>query len=461
MNIVQITPGAGGMYCGNCFRDNALVAALRRLGHQVLMVPLYLPMTLDEEDQSAGTPIFFGGINVYLEQKSSLFRHAPAWLHHLLEAPSLLRWAAGRAAKTRPEDVGDLTISMLRGEEGNQARELDELVRWLGQRPHPDVICLSNVLLAGLVRKLKKELRSPVVCMLQGEDYFLDSLSQARRELAWKTLGERAADVDLFIAPSRYFADLMIRRLNLPAYRVRVVYNGIHLDGYEVGQSSVASGNGPRSTDHGPRPVPVLGYFARMCREKGLDRLVEAFILLKRRERMRNLQLRVGGGCGPSDEPFVNALRERLKTNGVLHDVEFHPNPDRAAKLEFLRSLTIFCVPALYGEAFGLYVIEALASGVPVVQPHAASFPELIEATGGGVLYEPGDVKALADAIEQVLASPDRLRALGDAGRQAVLRDFSAGRMAENIARVFEQVSLRPPASKETEDALEIANRKS
>jgi len=474
MNIVQITPGAGGMYCGNCFRDNALVAELRKLGHHVLMVPLYLPMTLDEEDQSRGTPIFFSGINVYLEQKSALFRHAPEWLHRLLESPALLRWAAGQAAKTRPEEVGDLTLSMLRGEEGNQSRELDELIGWLKQHPHPDVICLSNALLVGMVHKLKQELRSPVVCMLQGEDYFLDSLAQTQRELAWKTLAERATEV----APSRYFADLMGKRLNLPTDRVSVVFNGINLDGYQTipptpdpsqegnrfsstpGQfpSWEGSGVGKSASKQG---APVLGYFARMCREKGLDRLVEAFILLKRRERTKNLKLRVGGGCGPSDEPFVNELRERLKTNGVLHDVEFHLNPDRAAKLELLRSLTVFSVPALYGEAFGLYVIEALASGLPVVQPRAASFPELIEATGGGVLYEPGDVKALADAVEGLLLNPERLRALGDAGRKSALRDFSAGLMAENIARVFQQVSSQAPARKAVEGAIEVANRKS
>src|SRR6187399_721060 len=103
MNLIQITPGAGGMYCGNCFRDNALVAALRKRGHQTLMVPLYLPMTLDEADQSAGIPTFFNGVNVYLEQKSAFFRHAPEWLHRLLASPTLLKWAAGRAAKTRAE----------------------------------------------------------------------------------------------------------------------------------------------------------------------------------------------------------------------------------------------------------------------------------------------------------------------------------------------------------------------
>jgi len=243
----------------------------------------------------------------------------------------------------------------------------------------------------------------------------------------------------------------MCRRLNLPADRVRVVFNGINLDGYTKVPSS----------EFRVPSSPVLGYFARMCREKGLDRLVEAFILLKRHERTKDLKLRVGGGCGPSEEPFVNALRERLKTNGVLHDVEFHANIDRAAKLDFLRSLTVFSVPALYGEAFGLYVVEALAAGVPVVQPRAASFPELIEGTGGGVLYEAGDVKALADAVESLLADPEKLRALSETGRKAVWQDFSAERMAENIARVFREFSSKRPAFNETEDVFQIANRKS
>src|SRR6266511_3272060 len=378
VNIVQITPGAGGMYCGNCFRDNALVAELRRLGHQTLMVPLYLPMTLDEEDQSAGTPIFFGGVNFYLEQKSALFRRMPEWLHRLLNSPRLLTWAAGRAAKTRAEEVGDITISMLRGEEGNQARELEELIRWLKAHPAPDIICLSNALLLGLARRLKRELRSKVVCMLQGEDYFLNCLPEETRDVAWNTLSERAADADLFIAPSRYFGGLMSKRLNLSADGVRVIFNGIHLDGY-----------------------------------------------------------------GPADEPFVASLRERLRANGVLHDVEFHPNLSRSAKREFLHSLTVFSVPALYGEAFGLYVIEALASGVPVVQPRTASFPELIEATGGGVLYEPGDPQALADAVEGVLARSDKLPGLGEVGRKAVFERFNAEHMARQFAEAFQALLHR------------------
>jgi glycosyltransferase involved in cell wall biosynthesis len=423
MNIIQITPGAGGMYCGGCLRDNALVAALRKQGHSVLMVPLYLPLTLEDEDQSRGTPIFFSGINVYLDQKSSLFRKAPRWLHRLFTSPKLLKLAAGSAGKTRAEDLGGLTLSMLRGEEGHQARELDELIAWLKGNDRPDVISLSNALLVGMARRLKQELGVPIVCSLQGEDAFLDALPEEDRNQAWRIVSERAREVDRFIAPSRYFGNLMLARLGLRPDQLQVVQNGINLDGFGIQDSPCISPDAP----------PVLGYLARMCPEKGLGTLVDAFIALKQRGRITHLKLKVGGGRGPADEAFVNELRQRLKAHGVLGDVEFHPNLTREEKLAFLRSLTVFSVPALYGEAFGLYVIEALASGVPVAQPRHAAFPELIEATGGGVLCEP-DCDSLTDAIEDLLLNPAKARQLGETGRKAVSEKFSVDRMAREFA---------------------------
>jgi len=431
------------MYCGGCLRDNALVAALRKLGHQATMVPLYLPLTLDEADQSAGTPVFFGGLNVYLEQKSALFRGAPGWLHDLFATPRLLKWAAGKAAKTRAADLGELTLSMLRGEAGNQARELEGLIAWLKTQPQPDVVCLSNALLIGMVRRLKSELGVPVACALQGEDTFLDALPETHRAACWRTLAERAAEVDRFIAPSQYFGDLMRERLGLAAEKVRVVHNGINLEGYAAeGRGTRDEGGVPvRPSLLAPRPsVPQLGFFARMCPEKGLDTLVEAYLLLRQRGRAGNLRLRVGGSCGPADTPFVNSLREQLRANGLLAEAEFHPNLDRAAKIDFLRSLSVFSVPARYGEAFGLYVIEAMAAGVPVVQPRVAAFPELIEATGGGVLCAPGDPQALAEAIEELLVDPARARALGAAGRRVVFERFSAEAMAVGMMRVCGEV---------------------
>jgi glycosyltransferase involved in cell wall biosynthesis len=435
MKIVQITPGAGKMFCGGCFRDNTLVHALRDLGHSALMVPLYLPLTLDEADESRGVPIFFGGINVYLEQKLPVFRHAPRWLHRLLDAPAVLDWAAGAAVKTRPEEAGDLALSMVQGEHGRQARELAELLDWLDRETSekPEIVCLSNALLSGLARRLKARLGVPVACTLQGEDWFLDALPEKQRDMTWQTLIARAKDVDLFIAPSRYFAELMARRLELRADQIAVVPNGIALAGYEA-------------ADAPPAP-PVLGYFARMCQVKGLDTLLEAYLLLKRRERWRDLRLCVGGGLGPSDEPFVAALRERLKAAGCLHDAEFCPNLDKAAKQRFLRTLSVLSTPAIYGEAFGLYVIEAMAAGVPVVQPRHGAFPEIVEATGGGILCDPGNPLALAEAIESLLSDEPKRRALAEAGRRAVIAGYSARHMAERMLACFGSVLARAATS--------------
>ncbi|MGD0537004.1 MAG: glycosyltransferase family 4 protein [Verrucomicrobiota bacterium] len=444
MNIVLLSPGAGAMYCGNCLRDNALVGELRRRGHAVLMAPLYLPLTLDEPDASAGTPIFFSGINVFLDQKAALFRSAPQWLRNVFRSPDLLRWTGRFAAKTRPGDIGELTLSMLRGEHGNQAGQLEELIAWLRLQPAPDVICLSNALLAGFARRLRDALNTPVVCLLAGEEAFLDAMDEPMRRRIWRLLAEQAPAVDRFVAPSRYFADRMGARLKLPAGQLTVVPLGLNLEGYRAAPDQPSTCNLQPSTFNLQPPTPTLGYFARMCRDKGLDTLVAAFIELKRRGRVPGLRLKIGGSCGPADEPFVAGLKAQLGAAGFLGDVEFHPNLNRVQKIAFLRSLTVFSVPALYGEAFGLYLLEALAAGVPVVQPRHAAFPEVVAATGGGVLCEPGDVAALAGAIEQLLLDPERRQSLGGAGRRAIHERFGIEQMGEGMLAVLRAVAAAP-----------------
>ena len=430
MRIVQLTPGTGSFFCGTCIRDNALTLALRKQGHDALLVPLYLPPALDEASAAEGAPLFYGGVNVYLQQKSALFRKTPRWVDRIFDAPGVLRGAAKRAGMTQAHDLGDLTVSMLRGEDGRQAKELDHLVEWLAADGKADVVVLSNALLMGLARRIKKETGALVVCTLQGEDTFLDSLPEPDRAAAWRTLAERAADVDAFIAVSRYHADLMTSRAGLPPERVHVVYNGILLDGYA-----------PRPPAPAGAP-PVLGYFARMCRPKGLETLVEAYVALRKRHRIKGLLLRVAGAQTAADEAFVAGLRARLDAEGLGADAAFFPNVSRDEKIAFLHGLSVLSVPATYGESFGLYVIEALAAGVPVVQPRHAVFPELLDATGGGVLCEPDDPQALAVAIENLLCDPVAARELGEAGRRTVFEKFSVDAMAQNTLRVFEQAAV-------------------
>jgi glycosyltransferase involved in cell wall biosynthesis len=327
---------------------------------------------------------------------------------------------------------------MLRGESGNQNRELSELIVWLRKQTKPDVLCISNALLLGMARRLKAELRTPVVCLLQGEEPYLDALPAAHREPVWRLMAERAADVDAWIAPSRWSAERMTARLQYKPDRVHVVYDGINLEGFKTPNSIP-----PRRDETRNQTAPVLGFFARMCRDKGLDTLVEAFIEVKRRGRVPRLKLHVGGGCGPGDEPFVKELRRRLAEAGYIGETVFVPNPSRAEKIAFLSALTVFSVPATYGEAFGLYVIEALAAGVPVVQPRHGAFPEIVAATGGGMLCEQDDAKSLAGAIEELLLNPARARELGKAGQRAVSEKFTAEVMARETLRVFQRVAIR------------------
>jgi glycosyltransferase involved in cell wall biosynthesis len=279
----------------------------------------------------------------------------------------------------------------------------------------------------GLVRRIQRDLNCKVVCTLQGEDAFLDSLLEPHRQQCWQALAERAAEADGFVAPSRYFGELMCRRLGLGHDKLRVVYNGIKLDGYDAIRSNAPAIDEP----------PVLGFFARMCREKGLDTLVDAFIRIRHSGRVRNLQLRVGGSCGPSDQPLVDELKSRLEGAGLAKDVTFKPNVSREEKVEFLRSLQVFSVPSRAGEAFGLYVIEALAAGVPIVQPRAGAFPEIVELTGGGLLCAPEDPEALARGIEELLLDPAKRRVLAQNGRDAVSKRFSARAMAEATVEAY------------------------
>ena len=431
MRIVQICPSAGdGFYCENCLRDAALVKALRRLGHDVLMVPLYLPLAADETGPLDTTPLFFGGINVYLQQKLALFRKTPRWIDRWLDARPLLAWAGRKAGMTSARDLGETTVSMLQGENGRQVKELDRLVGWLQAEPQkPDIVCLSNILLAGMARRIKERLGVPVVCLLQDEDGFLDGLTSPYAGQAWGIVRERARDIDAFLAVSRYFADAMTPRLGPHAARMHVSYLGIELDGYA-------------RDDLGPT-VPTIGFLSRMCPDRGLETLVDAFILLKQKDKLWPVKLRICGGKLACDESFVDRLRGKLAAGGLSADVDFLSAFDHASKMEFLRSLSVLSVPEERPVAYGLYVLEALAMGVPVVEPAIGCFPETLALTGGGVLYEPNTPERLAETLASLLLDPQAARRLGAQGRAGVAKSFEIGRTAAQMVGIYEHVVQR------------------
>lgn len=424
MRIIQITPGTGTFYCGNCVRDNSLVRALRKHGHDAVMLPLYLPIMAEEESITADPPIFFGGVNVYLQQICSIFRYTPRWIDRWFDSKSLLMAASKKAGMTKAKDLGELTLSTLKGEDGNQKKEVMRLVEWLKEGPRPDVICLSNGLLAGLARTIKNEVGCAVFCTLQGEDGFLDSLCEPFKEQCWQALRDCDPWIDGYVPVSRYYGELMRERLNLANEKVHLVLNGVSLDGYRVPLL--------------PMDPPVIGYLARQCEDKGLHSLIDAYVELKKNEPLKHLKLRIAGTMTPGDENFVDEQKKKLAESGILDDVEFLPNITREEKIDFLHSITLFSVPAMYGEAFGLYVVEAMAAGVPVVQPNHAGFIELLEAAPGGRLYDPDAPNALKDTLESLLLDQDELLRLSGVARESAFALFSVERMAKDVADAYQ-----------------------
>ena len=446
MNIVLLTPGTGSYHCGVCMRDNALAKELHRLGHRAVLLPMYLPLTLDEEAASPSAPIFFGGVSTYLREKFPLLRKMPRWMDRMLSARWILKMLAGHAGtKTGGPEVAQMTLSMLRGEAGNQAGELRELIAWLKvafDGAPPDAVWLSTGLQAGLARSLREELKVPIMGFLQGEDTFLDGLGPTASEV-WALLSERMRDADVWVAPSWYFAGRMGGKMGWSIEemerRMRVIPNGIALD------------------DFGPEPAvksgkPVIGYLARFVPGKGIGLLVDAFIILKKRNTIEGLRLRCAGSMTEGDARYVETLHAKLAEAGVAGDVEFLPNVSREEKVRFLRSLDVFSVPATASEAFGLYVVEALAAGVPVVLPRAWGFAEIL-GEKCGALFEPGSTPesaalALADALEDMLRDPARRHAFGTASWKLAREKFSLTTMAESFAKLSASLTAKPVSEK-------------
>jgi glycosyltransferase involved in cell wall biosynthesis len=433
MRILQITAGAAGMYCGSCTRDNGLARELLKRGHDVTLLPVYTPTRPDEPNVSRDR-VLFGGISVYLQQHAALFRRTPRLLDRLWDSPRVIRAFAGRAISTDARMLGDLTISMLQGEQGVLRKEFDKLVDWIAAEPLPDVIDLPNSLLISLAAPLKRAFGRPVCCTLQGEELFLDSLLPQYRERAMSLIRRQVPTIDRFIAVSDYCARFMSHYLEIPPAKISVVPLGINLDGY-----------GPKPEAHSPRPF-IVGYFARVAPEKGLHGLAEAYIRLRRRTSATPMRLEAAGYLPRDGQPYLESVRRALEAAGLAREFTYHGEVDREGKLAFLRGLDVLSVPATYDEPKGMFLLEAMASGVPVVQPRRGSFTEIVERTGGGLLVEAGDPEALAEGLYRMGTTP-ALRA-GLAGRafDGVRGCYTIAHSANRLLDVYASV-IDPPAS--------------
>ena len=416
------------MYCGSCLRDNALASELLSRGHDVVLTPVYTPTRTDERNVSQHH-VFFGGISVFLEQHSALFRHTPRFMDRLWDAEWVIKMASKRQIKVDPKSLGELTVSMLRGEDGFQRKEIAKLLDWLKTEPKFDVVNLPYTLLLGLAEPLRRTLNVAIVCTLQGEDLFLDGLGEPYKRQSLELIQAAAVHVDAFLPVSRYYLEYMPGYLGLPKEKMRVVPLGINLDGY---------------TPRAGRPqndVFTIGYFARVAPEKGLHVLAEAYRELRSRPGIGKSRLLAAGYLAPEHQGYMDGVRQKLRDWGLGDQFEYRGEVDRAQKIAFLQSLDVLSVPATYQEPKGIFLLEAMANGVPVVQPRRGAFPEVVENTGGGVIVDADSPAALADGFLELWRDPARAAALGRAGADGVRRHYTVGRMAECAEAVYREVA--------------------
>ena len=427
MKIVAFTAGAGPMYCGSCIRDNALAAEIKNQGHDIILLPIYTP-TLTDEPNVSEHKVFCGGISVYLEQHSALFRKTPWLLDRLWDSPWALKLASRRSIAVNPRLLGELTVSMLRGEEGFQRKEIRKLTSWLRSEAPPDIVTLPNSLLIGLARPIREAVGRPVCCTLQGEDLFLNQLLEPYRTRSLELIRANIEHVDGFAAVSEYYAGFMCRHLGIRGDKMHVVPLGVSLRGFDPAL-------------HFRSNCFTVGYFARVAPEKGLHILAETYVRLRRETEFSGATLEVAGYLAPEHREYLRGIERKMKDAGMEHEFCYRGVLDRQRKIDFLRNLDVLCVPGTYDEPKGIFVLEAMANGVAVVEPRRGAFPEILQKTGGGILVEPDDTASLAHGILSLWKDPALLEELGKRGAQGVREHYSASRMAARALEVYASIA--------------------
>ncbi len=440
--VVYLTAGAAGMFCGSCLNDNMLVRALRRRGWDVMLVPTYTPIRTDEEDVSVER-VFLGGINVFLQQKIPLLRWLPHWMDRFLDHPRLIRRVTQRAVHIDPATLGRLTLSMLKGTHGNQRKEVRRLVHWLERHVQPQLVVFSNILIGGSIPEIKRCLNVPVIVTLQGDDLFLDSLREQDRDACLQQISNIIGEVDAFVVHTTFFRDYMSKYFGIPAQRIHVTPLGIDPQPYQ----ELPEPDRAESTAPGQRRFQV-GYLARLAPEKGLHIFVDAFLKLVEMAPDIPVDLKIAGWMGEHQRSWVQEQFAKLDAAGLQDRYSYAGTVERSEKVQFLRQLDLFSVPATYLEPKGRYVLEAMAAGVPVVEPNRGAFPELIQPCNGGLLVPPDDPDELARAWRQLLQDETTRRAMGKRGREYVLSQRNADVMASHTARLYQTVLEQNSAPK-------------
>jgi glycosyltransferase involved in cell wall biosynthesis len=431
MKIVYLITGSGGsFYCGNCYRDMIYLRAIRKVpGIKASAIPLYLPPDNTNNESGLDKNVFFGAISMFLREKVPFLRNMPVFLDKLFDSAPMLRMASRRAGTTRTEGLEDLTLNMIRGENAFPEKELVRLVNYLTKEGKPDIIHLSNALIVGLARRLKKKIDVKIVCSLLNEDDWINEMAEPYQSKAWKLISKEAGNVDVFLTPSLYYKELFIEKTGIGADNFYVVPLGL-----DPGQlTDIIRGNN----------LPSLGYFCRINFQNGFDKLVDAFIDLRSGNKLPGLTLHISGGFTGDDKPFIAEQIRKIKAAGLKSFVRIYSEFQGNSKQEFFSNIDIMSVPVRKYDGYGLYILEANAAGVPVVQPATGAFPEIVEKTGGGIIYSPDNVSELSQSILKLFNEKEMREQLGKNGRENVLKELSLDKMSEELSKVYTGVMVQ------------------
>lgn len=431
MKIVYLITGSGGsFYCGNCYRDMIYLRAIRKVpGITASAIPLYLPPDNTNIETGLDKNVFFGAISMFLREKVPFLRNMPVFLDKLFDSAPMLKMAAKRAGTTRTEGLEDMTLNMIKGEKAFPEKELQRLIDYLSKDGKPDIIHLSNALIIGLARRLKKKMNVKIVCSLLNEDDWINEMAEPYQSNAWKLISKEAGNVDIFLTPSLYYKNLFISKTGISPDNFHVVPLGI--DPGEL-TKVVRSNN-----------WPSIGYFCRINSQNGFDKIVDAFIELRSDNRLPGLTLHVSGGFTGDDKPFIAEQIRKIKSAGLKSSVRIYSEFQGNSKQEFFSNIDIMSVPVRKHDGYGLYILEGNAAGVPVVQPATGAFPEIIERTKGGITYCPDDVAGLAAALLKLLLANDLRAKLSVDGKANVLGQLSLDKMSEGLSKVYNCIVLK------------------
>ncbi|MGA2255386.1 MAG: glycosyltransferase family 4 protein [Thermoguttaceae bacterium] len=446
---------------------NTLAAALRKAGADVVLAPVYTPLRTDEENVSIDR-LAMGGINIYLDEGLPLWRWMPGLVRRLLDRPSLVSWAAQRGSRTRPEQLGRLTVAMLRSEKGPLKNDVQQLIDWLQAEVRPDIVHLSNVMLAGLARPLGERLGVPVIATLSGEDSFLEKLPAPYYAQARTELRARAGDLAGLVAMCGFYADFMAEYLAVPRETIDVIRPGLNLEGHGEpvtldggrwvvgggslgGNSQEIAMDGPSEhrAQHGRRVPPndpkTIGFLSRICADKGLHLLVETLHAMSEAGNAPPYRLRVAGYLDRPGRAYLDQIHKRVRAWGMADRFEYVGELDRPGKIAFLQSLDVLCLSSVIRESKGLPVLEAWASGVPVVLPDHGAFSEMVTDTGGGLLYDPHRPEALSEALGRMLCDDAFATECGRRAQRAVHERYTSQRESHEVLALYGRLCRKGP----------------